>query len=68
MEFWEALLLLGDYILPEDKYICIVCGHKVNYQWAIWRHIDNKHSDLLYVLSGQAHGWDTHRYDTRTDR
>lgn len=57
MEFWEALLTLEDYIPSEDKYACLICGHRVRYEWAIWRHLDNKHSDLLYDLSGQAHGW-----------
>lgn len=61
MDFWEALEALSDYLPDEDKYICIICGHRVNYQWAIWRHLDNKHSDLLYDISGRAHGWDSAR-------
>jgi len=57
MEFWEALLALEEYTPRDNKYTCKVCGHKVNHEWAIWRHLDNKHPDELYKLSGQAHGW-----------
>ncbi len=57
MEFWEALSRLTEYDSYEDKYICEVCGHKTNHEWTIWRHIDNKHPDSLYALSGRAHGW-----------
>ena len=61
IEFWEALIQLSEYTLDDNKYTCKVCGHKVNFEWAIWRHLDNKHSDKLYKLSGQAHGWNNAR-------
>jgi len=58
MEFWEALIELQDLTGESPiKHLCKVCGHTTNYQWAMDRHIDNKHPDELYKLSGQAHGW-----------
>lgn len=61
MEFWEALYELSDYNPDENKYICKICAHKTNQQWAIWRHLDNKHPDKLFEISGRAHGWNSVR-------
>ena len=63
MEFYEAIDSLYEYgpSNPHGHYVCKECGLKVHCEWAIWRHIDHKHSDKLYALSGQAHGWDDAR-------
>ncbi len=61
MEFYEALLSLYDLDSDATHYSCKECGNKVHLEWAIWRHIDNKHPDKLYELSGQAHGWQNAR-------
>ena len=59
MEFWEALIELQDLTdISPIKHRCKVCGLTTNHQWAMDRHLDNKHSDILYYLSNQAHGWD----------
>ncbi len=70
MEFYEAIQNLYDY-RPEGAnpdrrgyckdWVCKECGHKLRQQWAMWRHIDHKHSDKLLAMSGQAHGWDNAR-------
>ena len=58
MEFWEALIDLQDLTTVSPiKHRCKVCGLTTNLQWAMNRHLDNKHSEKLYDLSGQAHGW-----------
>ena len=59
LDMGEALIVLSDY--RNYKYVCEVCGHTTNYEWAIWRHIDNKHSDVLFELCGRAHGWNNLR-------
>lgn len=60
MEFWDAIGSM--YFLNKlCRYECTECGLTTRMEWAIWRHIDHKHSDKLYKLSGQAHGWDNAR-------
>ena len=61
----EPLDLSGAFIMLSDyrncKHVCEVRGHTTNYEWAIWRHIDNKHPDALFELCRQAHGWNDAR-------
>jgi len=57
MKFWEAINSLYDLDKDNIHYKCLECGHHTRMEWAIWRHIDEKHSDKLYELSGRAHGW-----------
>jgi len=60
VEFYEAIDSL--YKLNNKcRYECLECGLTTKMEWAIWRHIDTKHSDRLYKLSGQAHGWNNAR-------
>ena len=63
MEFYEAINSLYTYKPdnPHGHYVCLECDNSVHLEWAIWRHIDNKHSNKLYELSGQAHGWNNAR-------
>ncbi len=61
MEFYEAISSLYDLSNDGTHYVCKECELGVRMEWAIWRHIDNKHSDKLYELSGQAHGWNNAR-------
>lgn len=64
MEFYEAIDSL--YKLDATQagnchYVCLECSHPTKMEWAMWRHIDNKHPDKLFELSGQAHGWNNAR-------
>jgi len=55
MDFGEALAKLTEYNEKEDKFECQLCGHRTRYERALWHHLNNKHSDKLFELSGQAH-------------
>ena len=65
MNFGEALFDLQELTLGEQplKYRCKVCGHTTNQQWAMDRHIDNKHTAEIFARTGnQIHGWNDREY------